>query len=190
MDALKACGDYEKRANESSSHRLIKSRHFDLPDINPVIPSTDVIQLPMTRKTTTAQVVETSAESPSRTALFRTTITRTIMLHLLINPVSRYTLFFQLPKPFKFDTKPQNTNLITLLHPFKSGKLSLQMSGMGNRQKNSQLIELKTVFISLAHTLILVPYDYKTCIPYLNYLKCLIVQSSKTNPEKSVNTGR
>ena len=59
-----------------------------------------------------------------------------------------------------------------------------------NRQKNSQLIELKTVFISLAHTLILVPYDYKTCIPYLNYLKCLIVQSSKTNPKRSVNTGR
>ena len=25
------------------------------------------------------------------------------MLHLLINAVSRYTLFFQLPKPFKFD---------------------------------------------------------------------------------------
>lgn len=51
------------------------------------------------------------------------------MLHLLINPVSRYTLFFQLPKPFKFDTKPQNTNSslqITLLHPFKSGKLSHQ----------------------------------------------------------------
>ena len=51
------------------------------------------------------------------------------MLHLLINPVSRYTLFFQLPKPFKFDAKPQNTNSalqITLLHPFKSGKLSHQ----------------------------------------------------------------
>ena len=65
----------------------------------------------------------------SRTVLFRATITRTIMLHLLINPVSRYTLFFQLPKPFKVGAKPQNTNSalqITLPHPFKSGKLSHQ----------------------------------------------------------------
>ena len=57
------------------------------------------------------------------------------MLHLLINPVSRYTLFFQLPKQFKFDTKPQNTNSalqITLLHPFKSDKLSHQ------RKENSR----------------------------------------------------
>ena len=35
LDALKACGHYEKRANEPSSHRLIKSRHFDLQDLNP-----------------------------------------------------------------------------------------------------------------------------------------------------------
>ena len=35
LDALKACSDYEKRANEPSSHQLIKSRHFDLQDLNP-----------------------------------------------------------------------------------------------------------------------------------------------------------
>lgn len=35
LAALKACGDYEKRANEPSSHRLIKNRHFDLQDLNP-----------------------------------------------------------------------------------------------------------------------------------------------------------
>lgn len=95
LDAVKACGHYEKRANEPSSHRLIKSRHFDLQDLNP----------------SHHQLTWYKSLWLSRTVLFRATITRTIMLHLLINPVSRYTLFFQLPKPFKFDTKPQNTIL-------------------------------------------------------------------------------
>ena len=70
--------DRETHQYESSYRRPTKSR---LTQINnqSLIPSTDVIQLTLTLKMTTAQVVETST-----TVLFRTTFTRTIMLNLLM----------------------------------------------------------------------------------------------------------
>ena len=48
------------------------------------MPSTDVIQLTLTLKMTTAQVVEMSATVNNNRALFRTTFTWTIILNLLM----------------------------------------------------------------------------------------------------------
>ena len=49
-----------------------------------IIPSTDVIQLTLTLKMTTAQVLKTSVSVNLTTVLFRTTVTRTFNLNLLL----------------------------------------------------------------------------------------------------------
>ena len=91
------------------------------------------------------------------------------MLHLLINPVSRYTLFFQLPKPFKFDTKPQNTNSalqISLPHPFKSGKLSYQ------RKENSGIAP-STMQTEASKKVTCIMYSY-----FVIYMCCTFISIS------------
>ena len=50
-----------------------------------ILPSTDVIQIALTLKITTAKVIETSvSHCQQQTVLFRTTFTRTIKLNLLL----------------------------------------------------------------------------------------------------------
>ena len=80
---------------------LANTEHHGLTDRRPttlsLIPSTDVIQLTLTLKMTTAQVVEKSVTVSNNSPIQDTTFTRTIILIMILTNVSRSFLHGYVP---------------------------------------------------------------------------------------------